>query len=240
MDRALWADLLRLLRRCEQDEAVRGLVFQSGLERPVFTAGNDLSELYAPGTSRERYLEFWRVSTEFLAALYRTRLSTAAALPGYTPAGGCVLALCCDLRVAAAGGSMGLNEPQLGIPVPRRWAELMGRVAGQGAAEQLLLPGRMVPVQEALRLGLVQAVVPSREEVLPKALVLVREQLALPEGGRAATKALLRSDFGRAWEAGWQEEAEFGWEFLARPETVAALGRFMGRLGTGGGPKAKL
>lgn len=55
---------------------MRGVIFTSGLQRDVFTAGNDLAELYAPLTSEERYTRFWLVSTTFLARLLRSPLVT--------------------------------------------------------------------------------------------------------------------------------------------------------------------
>ncbi len=128
---------------------MRGVIFASGLGRDVFTAGNDIKELYAPQTSRSRrarsahfpafrrvqqqtlashnpaclpssdngysherkgmtwlwadimgrYREFWVTSNVFLARLYRTPLVTVAAIKGACPAGGCCLAMCCDLRI---------------------------------------------------------------------------------------------------------------------------------------------
>ncbi len=57
---------------------VRGVIFTSGLAREIFTAGNDLAELYAPKTSLERYTEFWTVSTTFLARLLRSPLVTVS------------------------------------------------------------------------------------------------------------------------------------------------------------------
>jgi hypothetical protein len=53
-DTALWAALGGTLRKLEADSSVRGVVFASGLKREVFTAGNDLKELYAPNTSADR------------------------------------------------------------------------------------------------------------------------------------------------------------------------------------------
>lgn len=54
----------------------------SGLKKPIFSAGNDLGELFAPGTSRERYKRFWAVSQEFLCQLYLSPLVTVAAIRG--------------------------------------------------------------------------------------------------------------------------------------------------------------
>ena len=65
-----------------------------------------------------RYREFWVVSNQFLARLYRTPLLTLAAIRGACPAGGCCMALCCDLRFMVDGpGHIGLNE----VRVPEHW-----------------------------------------------------------------------------------------------------------------------
>lgn len=87
----------------------------SGLKRPIFSAGNDLNELYPPTTSRERYRRFWAISNAFLADLYVSPLVTIAAVRGACPAGGCCLALACDYRVLGDASRIGLNEAR-----PRR------------------------------------------------------------------------------------------------------------------------
>lgn len=67
---------------------VRGVIFASGLQRAVFTAGNDLAELYAPMTSEQRYTKFWLVSTTFLARLLRSPLVTVCC-DAFTPPRSC-------------------------------------------------------------------------------------------------------------------------------------------------------
>lgn len=242
MDRALWTALHAALKKAESDPTCRGFIVTSGLDRDVFTAGNDLAELYAPGTSLERYRDFWIVSQEFLAALHCTRLATAAAVRGACPAGGCVVALCCDVRVMTANGTIGLNEVQLGIPVPRFWAELMATTIGQGKAEPLLLEGRLVPAPEALTLGLVHALVPSHAELLPRALTLLKPSLTLPPAeGRALTKKALREDLSRRWAAAARAEAEAAWaQTLTSEGTIKALEGVMMRLSGGKQARAKL
>lgn len=147
LDLATWQQLEAALDQLEADPSVRAVVFSSGLQRDVFSAGNDLLELYAPRTSKARYSEFWITSNRFLARLHRSRLATVAAVRGACPAGGCIISLCCDHRVMTPQGSMGLNEVLLGIPVPKYWGLLMARVIGHRAAEGLLLPGKLVSPQ---------------------------------------------------------------------------------------------
>jgi 3,2-trans-enoyl-CoA isomerase len=74
----VWTALTKTLETLENDKSVRGMIISSNLERDIFTAGNDLNELYAPGTSFDRFREFWILQTNFLANLYNTRLATVA------------------------------------------------------------------------------------------------------------------------------------------------------------------
>lgn len=139
------------MQQLEADSRVKGVIFASGLKRDVFTAGNDLKELYAPGTSFEAYSHFWTLQNEFLAKLYASSLVTVSAIRGACPAGGCIISLCCDHRVMTHQGTIGLNEVLLGIPVPKFWGRVMVQRIGEGATEKLLLAGRLVSPQASRR-----------------------------------------------------------------------------------------
>lgn len=89
-----------------------------------------MQELHAPSTSRQRHADFWITQTTFLARLRRSPLLTLAAIRGACPAGGCCMALCCDVRLMTQVGHIGLNEVALGIPVPDYWAQNMVRLIG--------------------------------------------------------------------------------------------------------------
>lgn len=65
-------------------------------------------------TNEEKLKKFWRMLSKTLVAVYSSPKVTVAAVAGACPAGGCCLALCCDLRVITADGAMGLNEVALG------------------------------------------------------------------------------------------------------------------------------
>lgn len=243
MDLAFWQELLKTFEGLESDPEVRAVVFRSGLRRSVFTAGLDLRELYAPTTSEERLNEFWRTLTTALSKIYSSSMVTVAAINGACPAGGCGLALCCDYRVISADGSIGLNEVQLGIPVPQFWVELFTRTVGQRQAEMLLQTGQLVPSAHAVQLGLVDAVVASGEEVLPTAVAEVERWLKNPDVGRTSTKQVMRSEFAGRWAAGIPEEAGKVWATISDKRTVALLGKVMQRLsggkaGSGDGQKA--
>lgn len=227
-----WRALDSALTQLEADPQVHGVIFCSGVQRDVFSAGNDIMELYAPKTSLARYTEFWVTSNCFLARLYRTPLLTIAAIRGACPAGGCCLSLCCDYRIMSDVGSIGLNEVMLGISVPKYWGLLMARTVGVGQAERLLQFGRMLKVQEAQALSMVDEVVP-KSEVAGRAEQRMRALLKLPAGARGSTKANLRDDFSREWEAFCQPEAREAWKMLESREVVASLERYMQQLSQG-------
>lgn len=235
MDLALWTQLEQALDSLEANPAVKGLILASGLKRDVFTAGNDLMELFAPKTSAEKYERFWVTSNRFLVKLCRSRLATVAAIRGACPAGGCIISLCCDHRLMTPEGTIGLNEVLLGIPVPKFWGLLMSKLIGHRAAEGLLLNGRLISPQEAKKLGMVDEIV-DKEQLLPAAELLLSKVVKLPSSARAATKTSLREDFCKEWEAYYVEEHKGGWKFLNQQDTLKVLGATLQRLSGKGAP----
>lgn len=229
MNLELWQQLADTLEQLEKDPSVRGVIFQSGLKKDVFTAGNDLQELYAPKSSAERYRDFWITQNMFFTRLYRSPLVTLAAIRGACPAGGCALALCCDYRIMTDFGNIGLNEVALGIPVPAYWAQLMVRTIGQRPAERLLEFGLMPSAAEALQLGLVDELA-KVEDLLASAENAMAKMLEAPDPGRQATKLSLREEFSKAWAEFSKPEAEGGWKLLSHPKTIQALEAVIQRL----------
>jgi 3,2-trans-enoyl-CoA isomerase len=117
----VWLDLTAVLEWAEAEgSGIRGILLYSLCRKDIFTAGNDLLELYAPKTTQERFSHFWITQTKFLSRLYRSPLVTVACLRGYAPAGGCAIAMCCDYRIitsteTVASTLIGLNEVRVGI-----------------------------------------------------------------------------------------------------------------------------
>ena len=229
MNLELWQQLASAVSELESSPKVRGVILQSGLKKDVFTAGNDINELYAPNTSFERYKNFWVTQNTFLARLYRSPLVTVAAIRGASPAGGCATALCCDARIMTDFGTFGLNEVALGIPVPEYWGQLMVRTIGQRATERLLLSGTLASAEEALRLGLIDATVPA-DQLKGHAEELIQQLISVPMPARQQTKKQLRASFAKDWEGFCHKEAEDAWQMLSSPAVVAALGQVLQRL----------
>jgi len=86
-----------------------------------------------------------------------------AAINGFALGGGCELALACTMRIAAAGARIGLPEVGLGVIPGYGGTQRLPRLVGRGIAMELILSGRAVDAEEALRIGLVNRVVPDAE-----------------------------------------------------------------------------
>ena len=184
----------------------RGLVLSSSAQpdRPlVFSAGLDVPFLLSLGEDRDALRQAWEAFFAAARALAACPVPVAAALPGHAPAGGCVLALCCDYRVMAESPDparplrIGLNETQVGLAVPPGVQQLLRRVVGAHRAERLLVAGEMVDASRALALGLVDELAPI-EAVAQRAVQWLAATLALPSAAMLHTRSIARADLAAA------------------------------------------
>jgi enoyl-CoA hydratase/carnithine racemase len=158
----------------------------------LFSAGLDVPTLL--GCDRDAMLAFWRDFNGLVGALGRCPVPTAAAITGHSPAGGAVLSLFCDYRVMAEGPfRIGLNEVQVGLFVPDSIQFALKRLVGAHRAERLMVAGAMIDAAEALRVGMVDELVPIAD-VVPHALAFCRGLTALPPLAMAATRRIARAD----------------------------------------------
>ena len=142
------------------DESVRCLVVTGGGDK-AFCAGADLKERLAMSLAETRL--FLDALGTFFNALAAFRAPTIAAINGAAFGGGLELALCCDIRLAAADALMGLPEVKLGISPGAGGTQRLTRACGVAVAKGLILTGRKVNAAEALRLGVLSAVLPGAD-----------------------------------------------------------------------------
>ena len=168
----------------------------TGTDRAVVITGSGAS--FSAGVDLHRILDGGRPSTEeLLTALSRTFRAvfdhprpTVAAVNGHAIAGGCVLALACDLRLMS-GGRIGLTELAVGVPFPATALEIV-RYALGARAGQVLLGGHLEDHERALALGMVDELT-EPGELLPRAVALAGELAARsPESYRLAKDQLHR------------------------------------------------
>ena len=156
-----------------------------------------------------------------MIGFYRSWLSirllevpTIAAVNGPAVGAGLCLALACDLRYAAAGARLGVPFVRLGMHAGMGGTYLLPEVVGPAAARDLLLTGRMVDAEEALRLGLVSRVLPE-EGFRDQVLTTAAEVAATAPIASRLTKLALAGGGHRDLESCLQ------WEALAQPVTLA-------------------
>lgn len=177
-------------------EGAGGLVL-SGLPG-IFSAGMDVPWLLSVQHDAEALANTWETYFDTARALTGSPVPVAAAITGHAPAGGCLLTLCCDYRVMAEGPfALGLNEVQVGIPVPAGVFQLMQRTVGQRQAELLVIGGQMVDAARALDIGLVDELA-APDQVVSKAAAWLESRLALPQAPMLATRAAARADLKAA------------------------------------------
>lgn len=159
----------------------------------VFSGGLDVPHLLSL-TERSDLRDAWDAFFAAARALAGAPMPVVAAMAGHAPAGGCVLALCCDYRVMASGAyRIGLNETQVGLVAPEGIQRLMRRVVGARQAERLIVGGLLVDADEALRLGLVDELA-GIDEVPLRARLWLESMLALPRAPMLETRAIARAD----------------------------------------------
>ncbi len=148
-------ELTDCIKTLESDAAV-GAVILTGKEG-FFSSGIDLIEAY--DYNEDQSSEFWIGFLGLQNALATFKKPLIAAISGHSPAGGCVLAICCDYRVMAEGKFIiGLNEIPVGIIVPDSVFHLYSFWLGQHKAYQYLMEGKLLNVNEALEAGLIDEV----------------------------------------------------------------------------------
>jgi enoyl-CoA hydratase/carnithine racemase len=155
----------------------------------AFSAGLHLREVAAlDGNGMERFLA--RLE-ELMSAIFQYPAPTVAYVNGHAIAGGCIIALCCDWRVARAGtdSKIGLNEVAIGLRFPPRILEICRRRLSVHHLGEVLLGAKLYGPDEALRVGLVDEVSERAEDAARAHLAALA---ALPSEAYAATKRDLR------------------------------------------------
>lgn len=209
-------------------EGARALVLSGGPS--VFSAGLDVPHLLSLGNDAQALTEAWEAFFAAARALAACPVPVAAAIAGHAPAGGCVLALCCDYRVMPVGPyRIGLNETQVGLVVPEGVQHLLRRVVGPHRCERLLVTGAMVDSEQALALGIADALV-DIDEVPRQARAWLEQLLKLPRQPMLDTRELARADLRAALDP---ERIDLQ-RFIAAwndPDTQVGLRALLSRIG---------
>lgn len=205
--------LSQAVKQAHKDPAIQGLILTSACPQ-VFSAGLDLTEMHlkmhldedADSNKQEdlrlrRLHDFWSAFQQVYLDLYCSRLACIAAISGHAPAAGCMLALCCDVRIMVAGDdskpnkmpTIGLNESKLGIVAPPWLGQMFVDTVGRRQGELGLGLGLLYPPDTALDIGLIDEVV-SANELTVRAAEEAAQWIQIPPTARVAAKMLIRKD----------------------------------------------
>ena len=221
VDAATAEGLRAALRDFEADDGARVLVL-TGAGGVAFCAGADLKAMDLEIEHPQGPMGFTRVTPS---------KPTIAAISGWCLAGGLEIALWCDLRIATEDSTFGLFERRWGVPLIDGGTQRLPRVVGMGRALELTLTGRPVAAEEALRIGLVNEVVPPGRHI-ERALELAERLAGYPQETMLSDRRATLEGAGVPLADGLALEHRIGREVLE----VAARGaaRFAGGEGRGG------
>ncbi len=204
---ALHAGVISSLKECVESlslEADLGAVIITGAGDKAFIAGADISEF--PSLCGEEGEKLSRKGQLVFQQVADLPVPVIAAINGFALGGGLELALACDIRVASENARMGLPEVSLAVMPGYGGTQRLPRVIPLGKAKELIFSGEMIPAPEALRIGLVEYVVPAGE-ALTKAkqiasTILKRGPVAVRAAKQAVNRGLeLTLDEGLKYEA---------------------------------------
>lgn len=199
---ALSKAVLERLHQVAMDLTARppGAVVITGGER-LFAAGADISEFGGPDEAETIGASFHR-ALDAVAAIPRFVI---AAVTGYALGGGCELALACDYRIAGEKAVFGQPEILLGIVPGGGGTQRLTRTVGPSRAKELMITGRQVKANEALRIGLADELV-AQDEVHIRACALAAEVAAGATVAQGMIKALVDHGASSSLSAGLAEE----------------------------------
>jgi enoyl-CoA hydratase len=199
-------ELYEVLGAIKEDPDVMVVILKGAGEK-AFCAGADLTEfLAAPPPVFARRARFARdVWGRFLSVPQ----PVVAALHGYVLGSGIEMSLCCDIRLASEDARFGLPEPGLGIIPAAGGSQTLPRTIGSAAALEILMSGRWIDAQEALKLKLVNRVL-TRPALLPAAEKLAYKIKSFPQPAVRAIKQAVWRGLDLLLAEGLELEARLG------------------------------
>lgn len=156
-----------------------------------------------------------------------------AAIEGPAVAGGLELALWCDLRIAGRSATMGIFNRRFGVPLVDLGTIRLPRIVGQGRALELILTGRPVAMDEALRIGLVNEVT-NDGEALSRAIDLARTLTGFPQAAMRNDRLSVYEQWDLDEPAAVANEITRGRMTIDSGETLSGSRRFAGGAGRHG------
>lgn len=205
------------------DTSLRAVVLTGAGER-IFSAGADIKQMAR--MSPAEGLEFGALGHAVTKGLERLPVPVIAAVNGLALGGGCEISISCDMRIASENAQFAQPEVTLGIPPGWGGTQRLPHLVGPGLAAEMIYTGRRVDAAEALRVGLVNRVVPFGE-LMDVALEIATRIAANSPLAVRASKALLGLTFGLDHDTGLNAETTAFGAAFSSPDQAEGMGAFV-------------
>ena len=157
-----WLELRRIAIDLDRDDSVRVVVFTGAGDR-AFSAGADIKDFESYRDNSEKAQVYAEAFDGAMDAIEAVSKPTVCLIKGFCVGGGCEMSMACDIRIAADNSRFGIPVARLSILVGYREMRRLINLVGPGNASYILLSARLLDSAEALRVGLVNQVVPLAE-----------------------------------------------------------------------------
>ena len=226
LNAATLEELSSALEDVAADPEVR-VILLTGAGPKAFVAGADITELAALDAETGR--AFARRGQELFRCIETLGKPVIACIHGFALGGGCELAMACTIRLASETAKLGQPEVKLGVIAGFGGTQRLPRLVGPSAALKLLLSGEIISAEEALRIGLVDEVLPGTDQLMARAEALAMEIAA--NAPIAIERTLLAVDSGldRSLEDGLAEEARHFGQCCATQDKAEGTAAFLAK-----------
>ncbi|XP_048757866.1 enoyl-CoA delta isomerase 1, mitochondrial-like [Ostrea edulis] len=214
------------LEKVENDKHCKGLIITSSLPQ-IFTTGLDIMEMYQPDINRLQ--EFWRTLQDMWIKLYGLNQPTIAAINGHNPGAGCLVSLCCDYRIMAPNFNIGISAVHLEIDASFWIVDTMLNTVGFRQAEMALQLGSLFKTDEALKVGLIDKIVP-QEEVVTAAQQEMQKWLKVPSFARQLSKTEIRRPTIEKLLKRKEEDIRHFRDYITKESIQRSLGMYLDNL----------
>jgi enoyl-CoA hydratase len=205
LNRAIWMRIGEIFEEIGERRDVR-VAIVTGAGDKAFVAGADITELGA--LKRFDGEAYSRLCQESLNKVEFCRLPVIAAVNGFALGGGCELMAACDIRIGSQKARIGLPEINLGIIPGAGGTQRVARIVPKGYAKLLVMSGDMIPAEEALRIGLLDKVVPP-EKLMEEARSLAQKLAAKAPKALEMAKKTVNEGIGVSLREGLDLEARY-------------------------------
>jgi enoyl-CoA hydratase len=203
LNQSVMGELRECLQSASQNHEVAGIVITGDGEK-AFVAGADIKELAI--LSGEEASKLARKGQDLFNGIEHCLKPVIAVVNGFALGGGCELAMACHIRIATENARFGQPEVNLGIIPGYGGTQRLPQLVGRAKALELILTADIIPAADALRIGLVNHVVATKQEALDMALGMIKKIAS--KGPVAVAKSIESVNAGYSFEdKGYQAEA---------------------------------